>query len=84
MSPEGAKIVAEEMQRKRDERAALETTCCSGTCDQGRTCPQRCKRTDQGQQGPRSQYRWPAGIGAHAIALCVLAAVAAVGWLIFG
>lgn len=73
MSPEGAKIIVNEMQRKREERAALEKTCCNGNCNQGRTCPQRAKRADQGSQGPRSHYRWPAGIGYHAGALAALA-----------
>lgn len=43
------------------------------------------RKAQKAAQGPaqaRAHWRWPMGIGAHAIALCVLAAVAALGyWL---
>lgn len=39
-------------------------------------------RDEQGPAQPRAYWRWPMGIGAHAIALCALAAAAALGyWL---
>lgn len=39
-------------------------------------------RDEQGLQQPRAHWRYPYGIGAHAIALCALAAAAALGyWL---
>lgn len=37
---------------------------------------------EQGPAQPRAYWRWPMGIGAHAIALCALAAAAVLGyWL---
>lgn len=39
-------------------------------------------RDEQGPAQPRAHWRYPYGIGAHAIALCALAAAAALGyWL---
>lgn len=61
MSPQGCKMVAEEMQRKSAARAAL------AAAKQATAPP------DPGPQGPRSHYRWPAGIGYHAGALAALA-----------
>lgn len=66
------------------EEARRAHECCNGNCNQGRTCPVRETRAAQAGAGPRSHYRWPYGIGAHAIALAALAAVAAIGWLILG
>lgn len=58
-----------------------ERECCNGNCNQGRTCPVRETLAAQAGAGPRSHYRWPYGIDAHAIALAAIAAVAAFGWL---
>lgn len=56
--------------------------CGDGNCNQGRDCPARNQRPAQAGAGPRSHYRWPHGIGAHAIALCALAvAFALAHWL---
>ena len=38
-------------------------------------------RDEQGPAQPRAHWRYPYGIGAHAIALCALAAAAALGVL---
>lgn len=73
-SPEGAKILAERYKRG--------GVCCDHNCNQGRDCPARNQQAAQAGAGPRSHYRWPYGIGAHAIALCVLLAAAVLGyWL---
>lgn len=75
MTPESAKAIAEHSERlrkareerKRDELLDKEL--------------EAALRDEQGPQ-PRAYWRWPMGIGAHAIALCALAAVAALGYWI--
>jgi len=74
VSLEEAKSLAEQHER--------EGVCCNHDCNQGRNCPVRNRRAAQAGAGPRAYWRWPMGIGAHAIALCALAAAAALGyWL---
>lgn len=76
MTPESAKAIAEHFerrrkareQRKRAELLAKELE--AALCD------------EQGPAQPRAYWRYPYGIGAHAIALCGLAAAAVLGyWL---
>lgn len=76
MTPETAKAIMEDNerrrkareQRKRAELLAKELE--AALCD------------EQGPAQPRAHWRYPYGIGAHAIALCVLVAAAALGyWL---
>ena len=76
MTPETAKaIIAEyEERRKRREQRELAKALAREL--------EAALRDEQGPQQPRAYWRWPMGIGAHAIALCVLAAAAALGyWL---
>lgn len=76
MTPETAKaIIAEyEERRKRREQRKLAKALAREL--------EAAVRGEQGPQQPRAYWRWPMGIGAHAIALCVLAAAAALGyWL---
>lgn len=42
----------------------------------------KAEQAAQCPQGPRSHHRWPYGIGAHAIAVCVLAALALLGYVL--
>ena len=64
-----------------EEAEEARRACCNDNCNQGRACPVREARAAQAGAGPRSHYRWSYGIGAHAIALAAIAAVAAFGWL---
>ncbi|ALH23756.1 hypothetical protein FDH70_gp74 [Pseudomonas phage PaMx25] len=76
MTPETAKaiIVEYEERRKRREQRKLAKALAREL--------EAAVRGEQGPQQPRAYWRWPMGIGAHAIALCVLAAAAALGyWL---
>jgi hypothetical protein len=76
MTPETAKaIIAEyEERRKRREQRKLAKALAREL--------EAAVRGEQGPKQPRAYWRWPMGIGAHAIALCVLAAAAALGyWL---
>lgn len=76
MTPESAKAIAEHFERRRKAREerkrakALARELEAALCD------------EQGPAQPLAYWRWPMGIGAHAIALCVLAAAAALGLLI--
>lgn len=75
MSPEAAKAFLEEHERRRKVR------------EQRRLSKLLAKELDaalrdvQGPAQPRTYWRWLMGIGAHAIALCALAAAAALGVL---
>ncbi|ARB11141.1 hypothetical protein IVIADoCa3_70 [Xanthomonas phage vB_Xar_IVIA-DoCa3] len=76
MSPEVAKAIMEEHERRRKAR------------EQRKRAKLLAKeleaalRDEQGPAQPRAHWRYPYGIGAHAIALCALAAAAALGyWL---
>ena len=76
MTPESAKaIIADyEERRKRREQRKLAKALAREL--------EAAVRGEQGPQQPRAYWRWPMGIGAHAIALCALAAAAALGyWL---
>lgn len=76
MTPESAKAIAEDSERRRtvrEERKRAKLLAKE---------LEAALRDEQGPQQPRAYWRWPMGIGAHAIALCALAAAAALGyWL---
>lgn len=76
MTPETAKAIMEDNERRRKEREQRK---------RAKLLAQELEaalRDEQGPQQPRAYWRWPMGIGAHAIALCVLAAVAALGYVL--
>lgn len=76
MTPESAKALTEEVERWRKAREERK---------RAKALARELDAAIRGEQGPaqpRAYWRWPMGIGAHAIALCVLAAAAALGyWL---
>ena len=76
MTPERAKAIAEDSERRRkarEERKRAELLAKE---------LEAALRDEQGPAQPRAYWRWPMGIGAHAIALCALAAAAVLGyWL---
>lgn len=76
MTPESAKAIAghfEHRRKAREERKRAELLAKE---------LEAALRDDQGPQQPRAHWRYPYGIGAHAIALCALAAAAVLGyWL---
>lgn len=76
MTPESAKAIAEDFERRhkaREERKRAKLLAKE---------LEAALRDEQGPQQPRAHWRYPYGIGAHAIALCALAAAAALGyWL---
>lgn len=73
MTPETAKAIMEDNERRRKEREQRK---------RAKLLAQELEAALRDEQGPRAYWRWPMGIGAHAIALCVLAAAAALGyWL---
>lgn len=66
MTPESAKAIAEDFERRhkaREERKRAKEL-------------EAALRDEQGPAQPRAHWRYPYGIGAHAIALCALAAAA--------
>jgi hypothetical protein len=76
MTPESAKAIAEDSERRRkvrEERKRAKLLAKE---------LEAALRDEQGPAQPRAYWRWPMGIGAHAIALCVLAAVAALGYVL--
>ena len=76
MTPETAKAILEDNERRRKAREEKK---------RAKALARELEAALRGEQGPaqpRAYWRWPMGIGAHAIALCVLAAAAALGyWL---
>ena len=76
MTPETAKAIMEEHERRRKAREERK---------RAKLLAKELEAALHGEQGPaqpRAYWRWPMGIGAHAIALCALAAAAALGyWL---
>jgi len=76
MTPESAKAIAghfEHRRKAREERKRAELLAKE---------LEAALRDEQGPQQPRAHWRYPYGIGAHAIALCALAAAAVLGyWL---
>lgn len=76
MAPESVKAIVEDSERRRKLR------------EERRRAKLLAKeleaalRDEQGPAQPRAYWRWPMGIGAHAIALCVLAAAAALGYVL--
>lgn len=76
MTPESVKAIVEDSERRRklrEERKRAKLLAKE---------LEAALRDEQGPAQPRAYWRWPMGIGAHAIALCVLAAAAALGyWL---
>lgn len=76
MSPEVAKVITEEHERRRKTREQRKRVELLAKELEAALCD------EQGPAQPRAYWRWPYGIGAHAIALCALAAAAALGyWL---
>lgn len=76
MTPESAKAIIEDGERRRAAREKRKLAKALARELEAAV------RGEQGPQQPRAYWRWPMGIGAHAIALCVLAAAAALGyWL---
>lgn len=76
MTPESAKAIAEDFERRRKAREERKRAKLLAKELEAAL------RDEQGPQQPRAHWRWPMGIGAHAIALCALAAAAALGyWL---
>lgn len=76
MTSESAKAIAEDFERRRKAREERK---------RARVLARELNAAMLGEQGPaqpRAHWRYPYGIGAHAIALCALAAAAALGyWL---
>lgn len=64
--------------RLEEQEARRAHGCCNGNCNQGGLA----LYARRGRHRPRSHYRWPYGTGAHAIAVCLLAALAAVGYVL--
>lgn len=76
MTAESAKAIAEESERRRKARGQRKLAKLLAKELEAAL------RDEQGPAQPRAYWRWPMGIGAHAIALCALAAAAALGyWL---
>lgn len=76
MTPEVAKAILEDHERRRKAREERK---------RAKALARELEvalRDEQGPQQPCAYWRYPYGIGAHAIALCGLAAAAALGyWL---
>jgi hypothetical protein len=76
MTPETAKAMLEDNERRRKAREEKKRAKALARELEAAL------RDEQGPQQPRAYWRWPMGIGAHAIALCALAAASALGyWL---
>ena len=76
MTPESAKAIAEDFERRRKMRKKRKRAKLLAKELEAAL------RDEQGPAQPRAHWRYPYGIGAHAIALCALAAAAALGyWL---
>lgn len=76
MTPETAKAIMEDNERRRKAREEKKRAKALARELEAAL------RDEQGPAQPRAHWRYPYGIGAHAIALCVLAAAAALGyWL---
>lgn len=76
MTPETAKAIMEDNERRRKAREERKRAKLLAKELEAAL------RDEQGPAQPRAYWRWPMGIGAHAIALCVLAAAAVLGyWL---
>lgn len=76
MTSESAKAIAEDFERRRKAREERKRAKLLAKELEAAL------RDEQGCAQPRAHWRYPYGIGAHAIALCALAAAAALGyWL---
>ena len=76
MTPESVKAIVEDSERRRKAREERKRAKLLAKELEAAL------RDEQGPAQPRAYWRWPMGIGAHAIALCALAAAAALGyWL---
>lgn len=76
VTPEGAKAIAEDFERRRKAREERKRAKALARELEAAL------RDEQGPQQPRAHWRYPYGIGAHAIALCALVAAASLGyWL---
>ena len=76
MTPETAKAIMEDNERRRKAREEKKRAKALARELEAAL------RDEQGPAQPRAHWRYPYGIGAHAIALCALAAAVALGyWL---